>query len=122
MFAKLRDLDRKYIFLMVALSIVASFVFPLNLPLKVKDADTFKTEIDSVPNNSPILISMDFDPGSAPELTPIAKALVYYALKINKKVIIMTVWQTGVGLCERTMIDAVAKLNAEGIKKEYGIA
>lgn len=122
MLEKLRGADRRYIFLIVGLAIVVSLAFEIKLPVQKvsEDVENFKKVIDEAPESSVILISFDFDPASSPEIKPVGEGLLYYALKNNKKVIMTTLWQTGIGLTETVMTSTVAILEKEGIKKVYG--
>ncbi|MBI4656091.1 MAG: hypothetical protein HY746_04990 [Elusimicrobia bacterium] len=116
-FDKLLKLDRRILFLLVVFVIVFPIFKPLKLPgIKITDAvkGVYNT-IESLPENSVILVSFDFDPASKPELYPMAVAVLRHAFKKNLKVIGMTLWATGPGIA-----DEIITMTAREYKKEYG--
>lgn len=122
MLEKLKTVDRRYIFLVVGLAIIFSLIFEIKLPVQKvsEEVENFKKVIDAAPESSVILLSFDFDPASSPELKPVGEGLLYYALKNNKRVIMITLWATGIELAKNVMSKTIAVLEKEGIKKEYG--
>ena len=85
-------LDRRWIFLVVALITAIPIIIPLDLPVQVtKDVRGVYDEIEAVPDGSPILISFDYEPGSTPECDPMATAILKHCFRKNLKVIGVTI-------------------------------
>src|SRR4030042_5954208 len=70
------SLDRRYIFVLVALAviipIVIGAVLPVNISPSVKSSYDF---IENLPPHSPVMIVLDYDPASEAELYPMTLAL-----------------------------------------------
>jgi hypothetical protein len=103
--ARLLNLDRRVIFVLVALAILIPIIHPLNLPgLKVTAAVRgVYDEIEALPPGSPVLISFDFDPASKPELYPMGVAITRHAFQRGLKVLATSLWITGTGLAEEIL-------------------
>lgn len=116
-FDKLLKLDRRILFLFVALVIVFPIFKPLKLPgIVITDAvKGIYNEIEGLREGSVILVSFDFDPASKPELYPMAVVVLRHAFKRNLKVIGMTLWPTGAGIA-----DEIITMTAREYNKEYG--
>jgi len=70
-------LDRRIIFLMVALAAILPLIRPLDLPVRITpNSQNVYNLIDTMAAGDTLLISFDYDPASAPELQPMAKAIV----------------------------------------------
>jgi hypothetical protein len=64
--------------------------------------------IESLPERSVFLLSIDFDPASKPELHPQAIAILRHAFRKNVRVIGMTLWVSGTGMADE-LISTIAK-------------
>ncbi len=114
---KLLKIDRRYLFLLLTLSILIPILKPLGLPNKSisKDVQNVYNFIDSLPEGSTIICSLDYDPSTAPELHPQATAIVKHAFKKNIKIMVLTFIPGSTGLIDQLF----EKLPAEYGKK-YG--
>ncbi len=103
-------LDRRIIFLLVAVAVLVPLLHPVGFPIRVSpEVRRVYDYIQSLPPGSVLLLSMDFDPSSKPELTPMATALLRHAFRRDLKVIGMTLWLTGTGLAEQAMSQTAAE-------------
>lgn len=114
---KLLKIDRRWLFLLLTLSIVIPILKPIGISSKsvstsVKDTYEF---IENIPSGSAIILSLDYDPSTAPELHPQAAAILRHAFKKNIKVIIMTFLAGSGGL-----IDELATKISKEYNREYG--
>jgi len=111
---KLATLDRRYIFLMVALTVIVPLLFPIGMPITVtKEVQTVYDYIEKLPPGSTIMLAMDYDPAALAELYPMNLAVLRHAYSRDIKVIGMTLWITGATLGNLVMREA-----AEGIAQE----
>ena len=109
-------LDRRWIFLVVAMVTAVPIIVPLNLPVRVtNDVRGVFDEIEALPDGSHILIAFDYEPGSTPECDPMAIAVLRHCFRKNLKVIGVTIVPWGVGTGED-----VLSLVANEMSKERG--
>lgn len=104
LFRKILALDRRWVFLVLAVTLFLPIVFPLKLP-GLKPSPGVSKMYDYVEGMQPgqtIMISFDYDPASAPELQPMADAVMKHAFRKRLKVIAMGLWVTGLGLEKKT--------------------
>lgn len=98
---RLLRIDRRVIFLLVAVLTLTFIVRPVGLALRVSpEVRSIYDYMEKLPGGSVFLLSMDFDPASKPELYPMAVALLRHAFAKRLRVMVMTLWVTGTGLAE----------------------
>ncbi|OQW33448.1 MAG: hypothetical protein A4E19_03345 [Nitrospira sp. SG-bin1] len=113
---RMLKIDRRIIFLMIGLCTLLPLLYPVGLPIRISsEVRGVYDHIESLPEQSVFLLSIDFDPASKPELYPQAIALLRHAFKKNLRVITMTLWVSGTG-----MADQLVTLVAKEMGKEYG--
>ena len=109
---KLLRMDRRIIFVLIALATLIPLLRPIGLPIRISpEVKQVYDYIESLPEGSVFLLSLDFDPASKPELYPMAVALLKHAFKRDLRVIGMTLLVTGTGMAEKVV---------SGIASEYG--
>ena len=113
----IRDIDRRVIFLFMALAITVPLLispsfpeFPTQMVL-----DTFEI-VDTLPEGSKVLMPFDYDPASEPEIQPMATAWLRHCFENNLKVYIVALWPIGQNMAE----DTLTKILAEYPEKVYG--
>lgn len=117
-FEFINQLDRRIIFIFVALAIILPLVFPLNIKFTVTEpVRGFYEAIEKVPNGSKVLFACDFEPGSLPELYPMTYAALEQMLKKDLKVIAVSLWPAGPPLVEKALTD----MAQNEFKKTYGV-
>lgn len=117
-FERVQKLDRRIIFLTVALAVILPLFFPLKLPIDVTPpVQQLYDVIEALPDGSVVLISIDYDPSGAPELDPATWSIMRQCFKRDLKVFVMGLWATGVPLGMR----ALETVGAGEYDKEYGI-
>lgn len=111
MYRILKDLDRRWIFLAmflsVAIPVLARLVFP---EVVSKQAKMVFDAIDDLPDGSNILLAFDFDPASQGELLPMAQAFTRHCSIKGHKQYYMALWPLG-----SPMVD----LSIDTIEEEY---
>lgn len=110
-------IDRRIIFVTLTIVIVIPLITPLGIVGRVSNrvVDLFLTIESIKPNTKPLLISIDFDPQSMPELYPMLLAVLRHAFARNVLVIVTGLWVTGVGLGEEAL-----RITSQEYNKEYG--
>ncbi|MBD3349100.1 MAG: hypothetical protein GF400_07900 [Candidatus Eisenbacteria bacterium] len=116
-FDKILRVDRRWIFLLVAIAVVVPFILPLGLPVTVTSpVQRLYEKMDSLPANSqPLLLSVDYAPATLPELEPMTLALLRHAFENDVNVVVITLHPAGYGLAERALLQA-----AEEYDRVYG--
>jgi len=112
----LLKLDRRIIYIVMGLLVMIPLIKPLGLGVTSGPrAKTLFDAIDAVPAGKTILISVDFDPSSMPELYPMLTAVMRHAFAKDLKVLLCGLWVTGAGLADK----AVTEIPPE-FGKKYG--
>lgn len=113
---RMLKIDRRIIFLVIGLCTLLPLLYPVGLPIKISpEVRGVYDHIESLPERSVFLLSIDFDPASKPELYPQAIALLHHAFRKNLRVVTMTLWVSGTG-----MADQIVTQVAKEMGKEYG--
>jgi hypothetical protein len=117
-FEKLGTLDRRWIFLMIALAVIIPLImkYTTSIPTSPLVQRLFdKTE--DLPPGSKILMSFDYGPSTAPENQPMADAFTRHAFEKGHRVYLMALWPTGA----RQSLQLIDELiNVEFPEKGYG--
>ncbi|MBU2574146.1 MAG: hypothetical protein KKH28_08740 [Elusimicrobia bacterium] len=105
-------IDRRWIFLVLAIVLFVPIMKPLGLPNKTIARDTRHTYefMDKLPAESFVLFSLDYDPSTRPELHPTAVAMIRHAFRKNLRVGVVTYIAGSTGLIEQIF---------ETVPKEY---
>lgn len=99
-----KTLDRRWIFLLMALAVGGSVYARLRFPEKPSKYSQAAFEaIECLPNGSNVLLSMDFDPASAGELAPMAFALTRHCCEKKHKMYFMALWPLGPPMVDNCM-------------------
>ena len=104
-FELLTKIDRKVIFLLVALAVFIPLVLNLNLPNKPsKYSLQLYQAVEKVPPLSqPVLISADYSPAMMPELHPMLMAMLRHCFARKVRVMLMTLDPNGAGLVDEAL-------------------
>jgi hypothetical protein len=114
---RLSNLDRRIVFLTVALAVIIPLFLPLRLPVEVsRPVQQLYDVIEDLPQRSVVLISIDYDPSGAPELQPATLAIMRQCFRKNLRVMVLGLWAPGVPLGMR----ALEEVAVEEFGKEYG--
>jgi len=100
---KLHDLDRRWIFLLILLGVAIPLFIPIGFHMEVsKNVQTVYDLVNSTPEGSRILISLDCDPSTKAELQPAVDAMIQHAVEKNLKIVCMALWPMGAALTEES--------------------
>ena len=97
---KFFKIDRRWVFLLLAIVLFIPIMKPIGLPNKTisKDAQNAYNFLDKQPAGSFVLFSLDYDPSTRPELQPQAIAMIRHAFRKNLRVGVVTYIAGATGL------------------------
>lgn len=115
---RLGKLDRRIIFLAVALAVAVPLFLPLRLPVEVTPpVRQLYDVIEDLPPRSVVMISIDYDPSGAPELQPATLSVMRQCFGRNLRVIVLGLWAPGVPLG----VNALQEVAVRELDKQYGV-
>ena len=108
---RLLALDRRWIFLLVLLSVMTPIIVPIGLPVTTTSSTRSTFEfIEALKPGDIVWLSFDYGPSSAPENDPMAEAFLRQCFLKKVRVIVTALYPLGgLGLANQ----AVAKVTAE---------
>lgn len=107
---RILSLDRRYIYLIILITVIMPVIFPLNLPVFItNDVLGVYNEVDKVQNGSKIFVTVDYEPGSTPEMDPMAKAILLHCFMKDLEVVAISFFADGAGVGE-TLFKEVSDL------------
>ncbi len=113
MFEKLMNIDRRIIFVLVALSVIIPTLLKVSFPITVSEPTrNIYNFIDALPPRSVVLIAFDYGPSSLAELEPMAVAVLRHCFKKKIRVIGMTLFNVGTTLGDETMREVAGEMGA----------
>ncbi len=116
---KFQKMDRRWVFLGMAIAIFIPLLFPLKLPFRVdKEVRDIYRQVEKLPEGSAVLISADFDPASVPEIGPFFTAHLHHLFRRNLKPVVLTLWPTATPLV-LPELEAIAKRYGKTYGKDY---
>lgn len=111
LYQKIRDIDRRLIFLVMGIAVVIPLLLTIQFPEYPTPMvrSTFDI-VETLPEGSRVLMSFDYDPASEPELQPMATAWLRHCVERRHKVIIMALWPIGQDMARDTIAQVQADL------------
>ena len=101
-------MDRRWIFLIIALVVLLPLYFPIGLPIRPTDStQTAYDAMDELPPGSKVLVSFEYGPSTKPEIHPMTYAVLRRLFKKEQKVYITCLWPDGQFMAEEA-IDEIA--------------
>ena len=71
------SLDRRYIFVVIALVVMLPLFYPLNLPIRpTVSSQTIYDTVEKLESGDKALVSFEYGPSTKPEIHPMAIALL----------------------------------------------
>ncbi len=119
---KLNSLDRRWIFLAMALAVTA----PILLRIGSDETPSQPTmrlfdRIEELPEGSRVLMAIDFDPNSSAELSPMAFAFTRHCCLRRHKIYFVTLWGTALPMIDSTIKTVVqSEFGAGNRPYKYG--
>jgi hypothetical protein len=111
---RMLKIDRRIIFMVIGLCTLLPLLYPVGLPIKISpEVRSVYEHIESLPERSVFLLSIDFDPASKPELHPQAIALLRQAFRKNLRVVAKTLWVSGTGMADQLLKQVSSEMGRE---------
>ena len=119
MLNKLMNIDRRIVFILVALAVIIPTKLPVSLPVTVSEpSQKLYDYIDALPPEATIMIAFDYGPASLPELHPMARAVLKQCFDKDVRVIGVTLAADAPTLAN-TLIEEVAEENGAVDGEDY---
>lgn len=113
MFEKLMNIDRRIVFILVAIAVIIPTLLKVSFPITVSQPTRSVYDfIDELPEDSTILMAFNYGPSSLAELEPMAAAVLRHCFRKNVRVLGMTLFNVGARLGDRVMSETAAEMGA----------
>ena len=110
MYDLLRNLDRRWIFLLMLLAVAIPILLQSQFPEKPTGlAKAVFDEIEQLEEGDRVLLAFDFDPASAGELGPMATIFSYHCAKKKLKMYYMALWPVGPQMIDDSINNVIKK-------------
>ena len=117
-FERFLHIDRRIIFVLIAIGVALPLIYPLGFNLEVtENVESVYNLMEELEPGNRVLISFDYGPSTKPEIQPMAIALMQQAFTYRIRIIAIALWPMGVQMCN----EAFEKVSAEYPNIEYGI-
>lgn len=95
-FEKIANIDRRIIYLMLGVVVIIPIIFKMVLPVRVSEpVQSAYDYIQNLPQGSNIIMSIDYDASSEPEIQPMFLALLRQCFARKHRIILMGQWALG---------------------------
>jgi hypothetical protein len=105
---RLQRFDRRWLFLLMGLAIIVPLIYPIGLP--IKPGTMTKAAFNAVENlkaGDVVLVSIDLDPASTPELQPYYKSVILQLKRKGVKILVVTTWYQAPPMVDRWIREAI---------------
>ncbi len=110
---KLGQIDRRWIFLAIAVVVFIPILYPIGMPIRA--TDTTKVVFDAIedlPANSKVLVSVEYSPSTKPENHPMTISILRHLFKNDHKVFVTCLWPDGQFMAQEALEEvAVGEFN-----------
>ena len=114
---KIGDMDRRWIFIIIALVVLLPLFFPIGLPIRPTDStQTAYDAMDDLEYGSKVLVSFEYGPSTKPEIHPMTYAVLRHLFKNGHKVNITCLWPDGQFMAE----EAIEEISEQEFNLTYG--
>jgi len=110
-------LDRRVIFVVIALVVILPLFFPLGLPIRASNSSQMVYDaVEKLQPGDKALLSFEYGPSTKPEIHPMAVALLRQLFEKDVKVYITCLWPDG----QFMAMEALEQVAKEQYHKVYG--
>jgi hypothetical protein len=115
---RLTSLDRRWVFLLVGLSVILPMFFPVTFPERVtRQTQAVFDAMAAVPEGATVMIPFEIWPSTLPETEPLGRVAVRHAFQRNLKVVSLS----NVGAGGPSIAERVLREEGEAFGKTYGV-
>lgn len=115
---RLANLDRRWIFLLIGISVVLPMFLPITIPEKItSQTQDLYDAMEAIPEGSTIMIPFEIWPSTLPETEPLARAAVRHAFMRNFKVVSLS----NIGAGGPSITERVLREEGAAFGKTYGV-
>lgn len=115
---KISTLDRRWIYLLVAIAVVFPLIVPADFPVEITPEATMLYEaVAAIPDSSNVMLTFDYYPSTIAETEPMAIAALHQLFRKDCRVVTMTTIPLG----GPSMAERVTRSIAEIYGKQYGV-
>ena len=117
LFLKIGSIDRRWIFIIIALVVIIPLLVPIGMP--IRPTDTSKAVYDAIEDlqaGSKVLVSFEYSPSTKPENHPMAISILRHLFKNGHKVYVTCLWPDGQFMAQ----DALSQVAETEFNKIYG--
>jgi hypothetical protein len=113
---RISSVDNRILYLLLALAVALPLIIKPKVQVRISEPVRSAYEaVDRLAPGTPVMISIDFDPSSAPEVQPMLIALLRHAFRKNLRVIVIGQLALGLPLAEIALNQVAPEMN-----KVYG--
>lgn len=117
-FLKIGSVDRRWIFIVIAVVVIIPLLVPIGLPIRATDTSkSVYDAIEALPQGSNILLSIEYSPSTKPENHPMTISIMRHLFRNNQKVYVTCLWPDGQFMAQ----DALKQVAEGEFKKVYGV-
>ena len=110
-------MDRRWIYLMVAIAVIVPFIIPADFPISITpEARSLYDTVEALDDGSHVMLVFDYYPSTIAECEPITIVALHHLFRKNCKVITLSNIPYG----GPSMADRVTRMMAKEYNKEYG--
>jgi len=100
--AALAGIDRRWLYLVLLVALVATILAAPEFPSAPSPfTGPVFAAIEALPAGAPVLVTMEYSPGSAPEIEPMAQALTRHLLWRGARPVYVSLWPEGNSMFQR---------------------
>ena len=115
---RLANLDRRWIFLLIGISVVLPMFLPITIPEKItSQTQELYDAMEAIPEGATIMIPFEIWPSTLPETEPVARAAVRHAFTRNFKVVSLS----NIGAGGPSIAERVLREEGAAFGKMYGV-
>ena len=117
LFIKIGSIDRRWIFIIIALVVIIPLLVPIGMP--IRPTETSKAVYDAIeglPVGSKVIVSFEYSPSTKPENHPMAISILRHLFKNGHKIYVTCLWPDGQFMAQ----DALSQVAEAEFNKIYG--
>ena len=113
MLEKLMSIDRRIIFILVALAVILPTLLPVSMPISVSEpTQKLYDYIETIPAGGTLMLVFDYGPASLAELNPMARAIMKQCFAKDVRVIGLTLYAVGTTMGSALIQEVVEETGA----------